>query len=66
MVDCAHNTFVSVFFWRGQITLSELLGGVMTPWTPPRIRHCTDVSKGPLTMMEFNRDRDYKGLANWI
>ena len=39
MLDCAHNTFVSVAFGRGQITLSELLGGVMTPWTPPRIRH---------------------------
>ena len=34
MLDFAHNTFVSVTFGRGQITLSELLGGVMTPWTP--------------------------------
>ena len=44
MLDCADNTFVSVAFGRGQITLSELLGGVMTPWPPPKIRHCTLVT----------------------
>ena len=52
MLDFAHNTFVSVAFGRGQMTLSELLGGVMTPWIPPRIRHCWYVVRCPAPQLK--------------